>query len=143
MHALADCVKAIQGMTSKARISQAAQDLQHIVDATQAHLQAHPNKFEETITLDDTPNMQQVPRVQAPPSVPKPQIDDNRQIMCSMQPQSPVPRVTNNIPACRPISVPLVATTNDPTGKPAHAPGIKPTTLPANSSKHEHLRKQR
>ncbi len=58
MHALADCVKAIQGMTGKARNSQAVQDLQHIIDATQAHLQANPNKFEETITLDDTPNTQ-------------------------------------------------------------------------------------
>ncbi len=37
MHTLAECVKAIQGMTCKARNSQAAQDLQHIIDATQAH----------------------------------------------------------------------------------------------------------
>jgi hypothetical protein len=38
MHALADCNKAIQGMSGKARTSQAVQDLQQIVDATQAHL---------------------------------------------------------------------------------------------------------
>ncbi len=63
MHALADCIKAIQGMMGKARNSQAAQDLQHIVDATQAHLQANPNKFEETITPDDTRNTQRVLRV--------------------------------------------------------------------------------
>jgi hypothetical protein len=45
MHALADSVKAIQGMTSKAKNSQALQDLQHIVDATQAHLWANPIKL--------------------------------------------------------------------------------------------------
>ncbi len=50
MHTLADCIKAIQGMTGKASISQDTQDLQCIVDATQANLQAHPNKFEETTT---------------------------------------------------------------------------------------------
>jgi hypothetical protein len=35
---------------------------------------------------------------------------------------------TNN-PEGKPISAPLVATTIEPTGKPAHATGIKPTTL--------------
>ncbi len=40
MHALADCVKALQGMTGSARNVQAAQDLQQIIDATQAHVQA-------------------------------------------------------------------------------------------------------
>jgi hypothetical protein len=55
MHALADCIKAIQGMTGKARPSQAMQDLQHIVDATKAHLQAHSNKFEEIITPERYP----------------------------------------------------------------------------------------
>jgi hypothetical protein len=58
MHTLADCFKAIQGMTGKARNSQAAHDLQRIVDATQAHLQANPNFFEETIIRDNTRNMQ-------------------------------------------------------------------------------------
>jgi hypothetical protein len=58
MHALADCIKVIQGMTGKARISQAAQDLQEIVDATQAHLQAHLTKFKKTTTPDATRNMQ-------------------------------------------------------------------------------------
>jgi hypothetical protein len=52
MHALAECAKAIQGMTGKARNSQAAQDLQQIVDATQAHVQTNPHRFEETITPD-------------------------------------------------------------------------------------------
>jgi hypothetical protein len=56
MHTLADCVKAIQGMTDKARNSQAAQDLQCIVDAMQAHAQANPHKFEETIRPDDICN---------------------------------------------------------------------------------------
>jgi hypothetical protein len=142
MHALEDCVKAIKGMMGKARTSQATQDLQPIVDATQAHLQAHLNKFEETITPDDTRNMQQVPRVQAPPSVPKPHINDNRQITRSMQPQSPVPRMPTNKPTGNPISTPLVATTNNPTSKPDRVPGIKPATLPADLSKHECLCKQ-
>jgi hypothetical protein len=34
MHALADCIKAIQGMTGNARTSQATQNLQQIADAT-------------------------------------------------------------------------------------------------------------
>jgi hypothetical protein len=58
MLALADCVKAIQGMMGKARTSQAAQDLQQIVDATQTHLQANSNKFEETTTPAATRNTQ-------------------------------------------------------------------------------------
>ncbi len=129
-------------MTGKARTYQAMQNLQCIVDATQAHVQAHPNKFEETITLDDTRNTQQVLRVQALPSIPTPPINDNRQIKCSMQPQSPVPRVPKNKPTGNLISSPLVAMTIKPTGKPACVSGIKPTTLPANLFKREHLRKQ-
>jgi len=39
MHALADCVKALQGMTSSTRNSQAAQDLQRIIEATKSHVQ--------------------------------------------------------------------------------------------------------
>ncbi len=58
MHTLADCVKPIQGMTGKARNSQAVQDLQRIVNATQTHLQTNSNKFKETITPDDTRNTQ-------------------------------------------------------------------------------------
>ncbi len=46
MQALAECVKAIQGMAGKTRKSQAAQDLQHIVDATQACIQTNPHRFE-------------------------------------------------------------------------------------------------
>ncbi len=34
MHALADCVKTLQGMMGSARNSQAAQNLQQIIDAT-------------------------------------------------------------------------------------------------------------
>jgi hypothetical protein len=78
MHTLADCVKAIQGMMGKAIISQAMWDLQCIVDATQAHLQMHPNKFKESTTLDNTCNTQRVPRVQAPPSIPESHIDGYR-----------------------------------------------------------------
>jgi hypothetical protein len=46
MQALAECVKAIQGMTGKARNSQATQDLQRIVDATQVCIQTNPHQFE-------------------------------------------------------------------------------------------------
>jgi hypothetical protein len=80
MQALAECVKAIQGMTGKARNSQAAQDLQHIIDATQARLQTKPHQFGETITPDHFCNTQQVLRVIAPASMPIPHTDDNRQI---------------------------------------------------------------
>jgi hypothetical protein len=52
MQALAEYAKAIQGMTGKARNSQAAQDLQRIIDATQACVQTNPHGFEETITPD-------------------------------------------------------------------------------------------
>jgi hypothetical protein len=57
MHALADCVKALQGMTGSARNSQAAQDLQRIIDATRAHVQARPDCFEDTAAPSATPNM--------------------------------------------------------------------------------------
>jgi hypothetical protein len=52
MQALAECVTAIQGMTGKARNSQATQDLQLIIDATQACSQTNPHQFKETITTD-------------------------------------------------------------------------------------------
>jgi hypothetical protein len=58
MHALANCVKALQGMTGSASNSQAAQDLQQIIDATQAHVQARPNRFKDATTPSATPNMQ-------------------------------------------------------------------------------------
>jgi hypothetical protein len=119
MHALANFHKAIQGITGKARTSQATQDLQRILDATQAHLQAHPNKFEETITLDNTRNMQKVLRVQAPPSIPKPNINDNRQITRSMQLQTLVPRVHSNKSTGKLICVPLVTTTRPSTTRAA------------------------
>jgi hypothetical protein len=141
IHALADCVIAIQGMTGKARTSQATQGRQRIIDATQAHLEAHPQKFEETTTPDDTHNTQQVHRVQTPLSAPKSHINDDRQITCSMQPQSPVLRVPTNNPTGKPISATFLETTNNPTGNPGCVPGIKPTALPANSSKRERIQK--
>jgi hypothetical protein len=104
MHALADCIKALQGMMGSTGNSQAAQDLQRIIDATQAHVQAQPDRFKDTATPSATPNMQRVLRVQTPPSVPTPHIDDNRRITRSMLTQTPVPRVPssnralNNIP---------------------------------------------
>jgi hypothetical protein len=66
MHPLADCVKALQGMTSSARNSQAAQDLQQIMEATKAHVQAQPDRFTDVATPSAIPNIQQVPRVQTP-----------------------------------------------------------------------------
>ncbi len=56
MHALADSVKAIQGMTGKDRHSLATKDLQQIVDATQVQIKAQPNQFEHTAT--DNPPVQ-------------------------------------------------------------------------------------
>ncbi len=77
MQALAKCVKAIQGMTGKDRNSQAAQDLQRIVDATQARVQTNLHQFEETITPDYICKTQRVPRVQSPASTPIPHTNDN------------------------------------------------------------------
>jgi hypothetical protein len=131
MHALAECIKAIQGMMGKARNSQAAQDLQGIVDATQAQVQTNPHKFEETITPDNICNTQRVPRLQTPSSIPIPHTNDNRQITHSMHPQAPIPRVPTYIPTFKPIGGPLVATTIEPSSK--------PTTLAAELSKHTPL----
>ena len=50
MHALADCVKAIKGMTGKDRTSLATLYLQCIVDATQAHIKAQPERFKHAAT---------------------------------------------------------------------------------------------
>jgi hypothetical protein len=134
MNALAECVKAIQGITSNARNSKAAQVLQHI-NATQVHVQANPHKFDETTTPDDIHNMQQVPRVQAPPSNHIPHTNDNRQITHSMHLQAPILRVPNDILTFKSISAPLAATTIKPRGK--------PTTLAAELSKYEcHLKRQ-
>jgi hypothetical protein len=52
MQALAECVKAIQGMIGNAKNSQAAQDLQRIIDAAQTRKQTNPHRFEETVTPD-------------------------------------------------------------------------------------------
>jgi hypothetical protein len=127
MQALAECVKAIQGMTGKARNSQAAQDLQRIINATQAWVQINPHQFEETITPDYICNTQQVPRVQTPASIPIPHNNDNRQITRSMQLQAPVLRVPTDIPTVKPISAPRVATITKSSNK--------PTTLAAELSK--------
>ncbi len=126
-HVLAECIKTIQGMTGKARKSQAAQDLQCIVDAVQAHVQSNPHRFKETITPDHFCNMQQVPRVNAPASMPIPPTNDNRQITQSMQPQAPILRVPTGISTVKPISAPRMATTTKSNSK--------LTTLIAESSK--------
>jgi hypothetical protein len=125
MHALADCVKALHGMTSSARNSQTAQDLQQIIDATQAHLQARPDSFEDVATPSVTPNMQRVPRVQTPnkPQVLRVQMplsvtathtDDNKRITRSMLVRPSVPRVLSN---------------------------VMPTNMPTNSAKQERIQK--
>jgi hypothetical protein len=118
MKALDECVKAIQGMTAKARNSQAAQDLQNIIDATQAHVQTNPHQFKETITPDHFCNTHQVPRVHAPASIPIPHTNDNRCIMRSMQLQAPISRMPTDIPTFKPISAPRVATITESSSKP-------------------------
>jgi hypothetical protein len=108
MHALADCVKALQGMTGCARNSQAAQDLQRIIAATKAQVQAQPDRIEDVETPSATPNLQRVPRVQTPnmprvprvqtpPSVPATHTNDNKRITRSVLAQPSVPRVLSNI----------------------------------------------
>ncbi len=119
MHELAECVKALQGMMSSARNFQAAQDLQQIIDATQANIQARPERFKDKATPSANPHTQRVPRVQPPPSVPTPHINVNRRITHSMLMQTPVPRVPIN-----------------------GAPTNKPTNMPTNSTKWERLRKR-
>jgi len=68
MLALAECVKAIQGLTGQAKTSQAAQDLQQIVDATQATSHKQPQQCEESTTNNDNNNNNRlrVPRVSTP-----------------------------------------------------------------------------
>ena len=55
MGTLVDCVKAIHDMTGKDRTSPAMLDLQHIVDATHAHIQAQPKQSEHAATPTDNP----------------------------------------------------------------------------------------
>jgi hypothetical protein len=127
MHALADWVKALQGMTSSARNLQAAQDLQRIIEATKAHIQAQPERFANVAIPSTTPNIQQVPRVQTPnmpqvprvqalPSVPATHTDNNKRITRSMLLQPSVPRVHSN---------------------------VTPTIMPTDSAKRERIKKRR
>jgi hypothetical protein len=127
MHALADCVKALQGMTSSARNSLSAQDLQQIIEATKAHVQAQPDRLADVATSSTTPNTQRVPRVQTPtmspvlrvqvpPCVPATNTDDNRRVTHSMLAQPSVPRVHST---------------------------VMPTNIPTGSAKRERIRKQR
>ncbi len=117
MHALADCIKAIQGMTGKDRHSPATKDLQRIVDATQAQIKAQPDQFEHTAT--DTPPVQQVPRVKTTASMPIPHTDANRRITHLINMTMPFPRVPIN-----------------------SAPTNKPTAPPNNSMRRERIRKR-
>jgi hypothetical protein len=119
IHALADCVKALQGMTGSARNSQAAQDLQQIIDAIQANIQAQPERFEDNATPSANPHTQRVPRAQQPLSVHTPHINVNRRITRSMLTQTPAPRALSN-----------------------RAPTNKPTNMPTNSTKWECIKKR-
>jgi hypothetical protein len=134
MQALAECIKAIQQMTGKAKNSQAAQDLQCIVDVTQGCVQTNHPRFEETITPEYIYNMQQVPRVQAPASIPIPHTNNNRQITSSMQPQATISSVPTDIPTVKSISTLRVATITKSSSK--------PTLLVAELSKCNHQCKQ-
>ncbi len=135
MQALAECVKAIQGMTGKDRNSQAAQDLQCIVNATQTCVQTNLHQLEETITPDYIRKTHRVPRVQTQASTPIPHTNDNRQIKRSMQTQALILRVPRDIPTVKPISAPHVATITRSSNK--------PSTLAAESSKCKRQHKQR
>jgi hypothetical protein len=105
MHALADCVKSIQGMTGKDRHSPATKGLQQIVDATQAQIKAQPDQFEHTAS--DTPPVQQVPRVQTTADMPIPHTDANRRVMHSMNMTTPFQRVPiNSAPTNKPTAPP-------------------------------------
>ena len=126
MHALADCIKAIQGMTGKDRHSSAMKDLQQIVDATEAQIKAQPNQFEHTAT--DTPLVQQVPRVQMSAIIAIPHTDAIRTIMRSMNMTTPFLRVPINS-----------APTNKLTAPP---PTNKPTAPPTDSMRGERVRKR-
>ena len=97
IHALADCVKALKGMTSSARNSQAAQDLQRIIEATNAHVQAHPDRLADVATASHKPSTQQVPRVQAPAGNTTNNID-NRRTTRSMKEQPTAPRGQTPVP---------------------------------------------
>ncbi len=120
MHALADCVKALKDMTSDARNSQAAQDLRRIIKATQAHVQAQPERLAEVATSSYTPSTQRVPRVQAlankgpttnnPTNGPTSNNDmDNRRITRSMRVQQP------SVPRVHKLATPTDTPTNKPT----------------------------
>ncbi len=118
IHTLADCVKAIQGMTGKDRHPLAPKDLQGIVDATQVKIKAQPNQFEHMAT--DIHPVQQVPRVQTTASMSIPHTDANRRITRLMNMMTPFPRVPIN-----------------------SAPANKPTTPPTNSMRWEQIWKRR
>jgi hypothetical protein len=118
MHALAECINVIRGMTGKARNSQAMQDLQRMIDTTQTLIHTNPHKFDKTITPDDIHNMHRVPRVQAPTIIPIPHTNDNRQITRSIHLQALNPRVHIYIPTASSISAPLITTTIKPSSKP-------------------------
>jgi hypothetical protein len=65
MLALAECVKAIKGLTGQDKSSPEAKDLQRIVDATRATLIKQPQQCEEPIRHDEVPLQAALPRVPA------------------------------------------------------------------------------
>ncbi len=111
MHALAECIKALQGMKGKDKTSQATKDLQQIVDATQVHIKAQPNHLETMATPTDSIQIQQALRVQTPTREPIPSTNDTKRITHSMTMAAPVLRVPNiRVPTCKPTANPMEAT---------------------------------
>jgi hypothetical protein len=65
MLALAECVKAIKGLTGQEKSSPEATDLQRIVDATRAMMIKQPQRCEEPIRDNEVPLQAALPRVPA------------------------------------------------------------------------------
>ena len=65
MLALAECVKAINGLSGQDKSSPEAKDLQRIVDATRATMIKQPRRYEEPIRHDEVPQQAALPRVPA------------------------------------------------------------------------------
>ena len=126
MRALADCVKAIHGMTGKNRTSPVTLDLQRIVDATQAHIQVQPERFEHAATPTDNTRGQQVPRVQVQTTadVPLPHTEITRSKTRTMSLLQPVQRV----PSPAETTIKTLALPTQPTSR-ARAPKRRTSCL--------------
>jgi hypothetical protein len=129
MHALADCVKAIQGMMGKARTSQAAEDLQQTVYATQAHLQTHPPNLRnpQHRILPTTCNKLQGCRHHQVFPQPISMISEGSHVPCNhchqFQGRPPM-----SLPASQPTRLPSIPQMSLPVSAPARQPSVG--TLP-------------